>query len=53
MTYDDRVGLDPHDPTLPEAGDELSDDDLEQVVGGLTRPWVDPRTAWDGVVAPS
>jgi len=36
VTYDARVAA----PALPAvAADELSDDDLEQVVGGLARVW--------------
>lgn len=33
------------DPTLPEEG-ELTDAELECVVGGLTRPWEEPSPTW-------
>jgi hypothetical protein len=42
-------------PTGPEVdGDELSDDDLEHVVGGLTRAWPvhdEPRSGDDALGA--
>jgi bacteriocin-like protein len=36
----DSARLEQPRPPLP--GDELSDEELEAVVGGLTRPWVQP-----------
>lgn len=26
---------------------ELTDEELESVVGGLTRPWMEPPPSWD------
>lgn len=36
------------DRSLPEEG-ELTDAELECVVGGLTRPWEEPPLTWNSV----
>lgn len=39
--------MDPLPPTSSSSDGELSDAELEFVVGGLTRPWVEPALPWD------
>jgi len=42
----DSARLEEGRPSLP-LGDELTDEELEAVVGGLTRPWIHPLPPMD------